>query len=224
MKRSPFGASSRWPERATVVTSLSLSIECRNTFRIVPSSVLMLSMNTTSFAWRNSLNSPGVSSDSSSRDSSWRSYSSRRCLGPRRQPQRKHDDRQQERRGEPEYRLEPGGQALAGGKPDDHLAVAIPARQRQQHGQEQRDRQEDVEVEERIKAQKGQNAFGSHGSAGGAGQQPQHQIGEEYSQQDQKQPDRCRGQFSHQAAPEHHDDGNILTFSGRFADNADRTA
>ena len=184
----------------------------------------MLSMNTTSFAWRNSLNSPGVSSDSSSRDSSWRSYSSRLRLGPGRQPYRQDDDRQQERRGEPQDGLEPGGQALAGGKPDDHLAVPIPARQRQQHGQEKRDRQEDVEVEEGIKAQKGQNAFGSHGSSGGAGQQPQDQIGEEYSQQYQKQRDCCRGQFSHQAAPEDHDDGNILTFSGRFADNAVRTA
>ena len=48
-------------------------------------------------------------------------------LRPGRQPQRKHGDRDQERAREPEDGLEPRRQSLARGKPDDHLAVAIPA-------------------------------------------------------------------------------------------------
>ena len=46
---------------------------------MVPSSVLMLSTKTTRLARRNSRKSPGVSSAISSRDSSWRWYSSLRC-------------------------------------------------------------------------------------------------------------------------------------------------
>ena len=51
-------------------------------------------------------------------------------------------------------------------------------------------------------------------SARGAGEQPQHEIGEQNAEQNEKKGNRSRGQFSHQAAAEHHDDGNILTFSG----------
>ena len=212
MKRSPFGASSRYPERATVVTSFPSSIECRKTLWIVLSKLLTLSMNTTSRALRNSLNRPGASSATSSRDSSWRSYSRRRCSAQGDKPQRKHEDRHQERRGEQQDRPQPGRQSLAGGEPDDHLAIAIPARERQQHGHEQRDRKQDVEVEQRVEAEEGENRLRRDRPAGGAGEQAQYEIREQNAQQDQEKPDRGHAQFTDQAAAEHHDGGKILTF------------
>ena len=75
MKRSPFFASSRWAVRATVVSSFLSPIECRNTLRMVPLNVSMLSTNTTRLARRNSLKSPGATTVTSSFCSSCCSYS-----------------------------------------------------------------------------------------------------------------------------------------------------
>ena len=79
MNRSPLSATCRVPDRATVVASFPSSTEWRKTLRMVPSNVLMLSTKTTRLARRNSRKSPGVIRLISSRDSSWRSYSSLRC-------------------------------------------------------------------------------------------------------------------------------------------------
>src|SRR5205807_8733112 len=99
------------------------------------------------------------------------------------------DDRDQERRRKQEDWAQTGGERLSRRKPHDHLAIAIPARQRQQYRQKQRDRQQNVEVEQRREAQQWQNALGGNRPAGGAGEDPQDQIGEKNRQQDQKQPD-----------------------------------
>ena len=142
------------------------------------------------------------------------------ALGPGRKEQRQDEDRDQERRREQQDRLEPGRQPLAGGEPDDHLAVPVPAGQRQQHGHEQRDREQNIEVEQGVEAEQREDSLGRHGAAGRPSQQPQHQVGEQDPQQDDEHPDRRGRELSDQAAPENHDGGRILTFSGGFADNA----
>ena len=82
------------------------------------------------------------------------------------------------------------------------------------HGEKQRNRQKNVEIKQGVEAEKRENALGSDGSAGGARQQTQYEVGEQNAEQDEKQSDGRGRQFSHQAASEDHDDGNILTFSG----------
>src|SRR5690242_17010101 len=111
-------------------------------------------------------------------------------LGPRGQIGRQQHDRDQERGRKKQDKTQTSGQRLAGGKPDDHLAVPIPARQRQQDGQEQRDRQQNVEIKQRREAQQRQDTFGRYRTAGGSGQYSQYQVGEQDREQDQKQPDR----------------------------------
>jgi hypothetical protein len=61
-------------------------------------------------------------------------------LGPGRQEQRQREDRREERGAEPENRTQAGGEPYAGGEPDDHFAIPIPAHERQQHGDVDRDR------------------------------------------------------------------------------------
>jgi hypothetical protein len=173
--------------------------------RIVPSKVLMLSMKTTIFAPRNSRKRPGVMNASSSRDSSWRSNSSFRCSA-------QGDDRDEERRREQHDRPQQRGQRLPRGLPDDHLAVAVPAREREQHGQEDRDRQQDVEPGEGVEAQEREDAVGGHGAAGRLREQAQHQVGEQDGGQDQEKPDRCRRQFPGQRTAEDHDAGKSFDF------------
>src|SRR6185437_4880828 len=141
-------------------------------------------------------------------------------LGPRRQVERQRDDRNEERRRKPDDRRQAGGQRLARRHPDDHLAIAIPARKREQHGQEERDRQQNVQIKQRVEAKQRQDAVGRDRSARGARQQPQHQIGKQDREQDEEQPDRGRRQLADQATPENHDGGKILTFLRRFDDNA----
>ena len=148
------------------------STECRKTLRIVPSTGLMLSTNTTMPARRNSRNRPGDRSEISSRDSSCRSNSSLRCSAHGDRNSDSSDDRDQERRGEQQDRLQAGGQRLARREPDDHLAVAVPAGQRQQHRQEQRDRQQDVEVEHRVEAEQREHAVRRDRAAGRPGEDP----------------------------------------------------
>jgi len=59
-----------------------------------------------------------------------------------------------------------------------------------------------------------------HGAAGGPRQQAQHQVGEQDAEQDEEQADCRRRELAHETAPKNHDAGRILTFLGRFADNA----
>jgi hypothetical protein len=137
-------------------------------------------------------------------------------LGPRRQEQRKRDDRDEERRREPQDRLQQRGQRLARRHPHDHLAVAVPARQREQHGQEQRDREQDVQVEQGVEAEQRQDSVGRDRAAGRAGEQAQHEIGEQDRRQDDEQPDRRGGQLAHERAAKDHDAGNRFDFFGIF--------
>ncbi|HEX5864735.1 MAG TPA: hypothetical protein VF014_10875, partial [Casimicrobiaceae bacterium] len=75
-----------------------------------------------------------------------------------------------------------------------------------------------------VEAQKRKNTLGRDRSSRGPRQQPQHEVGEENAEKNEKKGYRSRGQLSHQAAAEDHDGGKILTFSGLFADNAAGTA
>jgi hypothetical protein len=133
-------------------------------------------------------------------------------LGPGRQEQRQGDDRDQERRREQHDRPQERRQRLSRGLPDDHLAVAVPARERQQHGQEDRDRQQDVEPGEGVEAQEREDAVGGHGAAGRLREQAQHQVGEQDGGQDQEKPDRCRRQFPGQRTAKDHDAGKSFDF------------
>src|SRR5207237_1282844 len=69
-------------------------------------------------------------------------------LGPWGQVQREHDDRDQERRRKQQDRAQTRRQRLSGGKPDYHLAVAVPTRKGEQNRQKQGHRQEDVEIKQ----------------------------------------------------------------------------
>ena len=60
---------------------------------------------------------------------------------------------------------------------------------------------------------------GRHRAAGGAGEQPQHEVREENGQQDEEQRDGGSRQLADQATPENHDGWKILTFIRRFVDN-----
>ena len=153
MNRSPLAATCSVPDRATVMASLPSSTDCRKTFRMVPSNVLMLSTKTTRLARRNSRKSPGEISVISSRDSSWRWYSSLRCSA---QGDRNSDrTRIATKNGAPNHRIgrRQAVRPIAGGEPDDHLAIAIPADEREQDRHVDRDRQKDVEIKQRVEAE-----------------------------------------------------------------------
>ena len=141
-------------------------------------------------------------------------------LGPRGKKQRQHEDRDEKRRREPEDRAQAVGEADAGGEPDDHLAVAVPAHERQQHGDEHRDRNKNVEIKQGVEPQQREQPVRGDRAARGQRQEAQHEIGEQDSEQDEEQADGRHRHLSHQTAPEDHDAGRILTFWGRFANNA----
>ena len=145
-------------------------------------------------------------------------------LGPRRQVQREHEDRGEERERKPHDRTQPRGERLPRAEPHDHLAVAVPAGEREQHGHEHRDREQDVEVEERVEPEQRQDAFRRDRSPCGPRQQPQHEIGEQDGHQDEEQPDGGRRHLADETAPENHDACRILTFLAGFADNANYCA
>ena len=131
---------------------------------------------------------------------------------PRREEERQDQDRNEERGGKPEYRPQPSGEPLARGKPDDHLAVAVPAGEREQHGDEDRDRQQNVEIEQRVEAQQRQDALRRDDATGRAGQQAEHQVGEQDREENEEQAQGRRRHLAHEAASENHDAGRILTF------------
>ena len=168
MNRSPLAATCSEPDRATVVASLPSSTECRKTLRIVPSNVLMLSTKTTRLARRNSRKSPGVSSAISSRDSSWRSYSSLRCSA---QGDRNSDNtRIATKKGAANHRIgrRQSARPMPEREPDDHLAVAVPAHERQQHGDEHRDRNKNIEIKQRVEAKQREEPLRGDDAARGA--------------------------------------------------------
>ena len=142
-------------------------------------------------------------------------------LGPRRKKKREPQDGQQERRCKPQYRPQPRHWAQAGGCPDDHLAVPMRARKGQEHGQKQRDRKQDIEVEKSVEAEESHDPLGRDGAAGSPRQQAQHQVGEKDGEKHHEEPDGRRGQLSHQTATKNHDASRILTFFALFALFAD---
>jgi RecQ family ATP-dependent DNA helicase len=81
---------------------------------------------------------------------------------------------------------------------------------------QQRDREQHVQVEQGVEAEKGQDSIGRDRPACRAGEQAQDQIGEQDRRQDDEKPDRRGGQFADQRTAEDHDAGNRFDFFGIF--------
>jgi hypothetical protein len=111
---------------------------------------------------------------------------------------------QHQRRGEDQHRAQPRGERQAGAEPDHHLGIAPRAVQREQDGDEQRERQQHRQHVERGEAEEGHHRVRGNLAARGVAEQPDQARGERDQEQRKEHRDGEIGEFAQQRAAEDH--------------------
>jgi hypothetical protein len=103
-----------------------------------------------------------------------------------------------------------GGDRQARGEPHRHLAIAIASREREQHGDEDRDAEEHGKVAQDPEGDEAQHGLGQHVAARRLAEHEDQKPREDEGEQDAHHRDRDEAEFADEAALENHDASIIL--------------